>query len=176
MAHTRGFTRPVRPGSLRKKKTWFEGPGDQTFTSLTASGSAILGAGLSVNVGSTLLRTRGELSLFIVSVTTDADAMIGAFGIGMASIEAFAAGIGSVLKPLEHIDSSNWLYHTMFNVQALGTESTNIGNRARFIEIDSKAMRKQDTDLVIYAAIEVVEVGAVTMSVGFQSRMLFTLP
>ena len=175
MAHTRGYGRPVQGRRQSRKKTWFEGPGSQAFTSVTASTSNLLGAGLIVPKGNTLLRTRGELSLFNISVTTDGDGFIGAFGIGIASVEAFTAGIVSLLKPLEHIDSSNWLYHKMLTVQSLGTESINVGIRSRFIEVDSKAMRKMDTDFILYAVLEVIEVGAVTMQVGFQSRMLFAL-
>ena len=61
----------------------------------------------------------------------------------------------------------------MFSLKA-ATAAQDSENRQTF-EIDSKAMRKFDSDMVMYLAWEATEVGTATMSVTAGSRILLKL-
>ena len=109
----------------------------------------------------------------------------GAFGIGVVTDEAFAAGIGAMPTPITDEGSDIWLYHRYINIMAssplsgaAALDRTAVtGNTAvlRF-EVDSRAMRKLTVEDTIFAAIEVTEIGVCTMQWQFLSRSLFKLP
>jgi len=50
------------------------------------------------------------------------------------------------------------------------------GSQALRLEVDSKAMRKLPENMVIFCALQVLEVGVSTMAWHFNSRSLFKLP
>ena len=186
MAHSRGSgfwtTR-----AQRRKTSWEIGPQTGTDGSaqvLSSSAATIATGAVTPGLpGVTVIRTRGELLLVLKSASVVGAGFHGAFGIGIASAAAVAAGIGSVPTPITEEGSENWLYHRYFAVVSAGvvdgTASTdsdpNTGAVLR-VEVDSKAMRKFDDQLVIYAAIEVTEAGAATMDWYFNSRQLVKLP
>ena len=107
-------------------------------------------------------------------------------GIGIATLAAVTAGVASVPTPITEAGWDGWLWHMFFQCRAAGiidgsamgdTDAVNPTAAAVRFEIDSKAMRKfEDTDLAIYAALEVSEVGTSTMVWSFDSRALFKLP
>jgi len=109
------------------------------------------------------------------------DGFEGAFGIGIATAAATAAGGGSVPTPITEDASDNWMFHRYFSVKAgfpFATGADPAGNRFAFVdfEIDSKAMRKSPLETSLYAALELAEVGTAGVLVHFDSRLLVKLP
>jgi len=152
---------------------------------VASSTAVLIGSGVSPTAdGSTVVRLRGELLLFLTGANSNLEGFTGAFGIGICNLPAFIAGIGSVPTPITEEDDNNWLYHRYLSITAAGvidgTASTDQDaissvSGALRIEVDSKAMRKMDTDKSLYAAIEVAEVGTATLQVFFNSRVLVKL-
>ena len=176
----RGFSRRGRfPAQQRRKTAWDIGPGSTAATAISASGATLVGTGVSFELdGLTVVRTRGELLITIVTATSALDGLRGAFGIGIASLAAFTAGIGSVPTPITEETDENWLYHQYFTVMTItgGEQWGNAGTTILRTSVDSKAMRKVGAGIVVYAAVEVVETGAIVADVSFNSRMLLKLP
>ena len=165
--------------SQRRKTAWVPGPGSTDALPISSSVASFVGGGVVAGVEAlTVVRTRGELLITLVNATTVLDGFRGAFGIGVVSLPAFTAGIASVPTPIAEQDDENWLYHRYFTVFAGSGPSETFGNAGSpvlRVEVDSKGMRKFGTDRVIYAAVEVVEVGTAILDVSFNSRMLVKL-
>ena len=181
MAHVNRSFRRSSPSS-RRKSTWSQGPGGTTLTVITGSSSTILGAGSIALEPITLVRTRGELLMYLESAVTARDGFLGAFGIGIASHQAFLAGAAALPAPITEMDWDGWLYHRIINVQAAGPIVVATASQIQLqvhdttaalrVEVDSKAMRKLGPEMVQFAMLEVVEVGAANMVVEFNSRVL----
>ena len=174
MARRRGYSR-ASSGS-RRVTDWGDGPGGVAATAISASSVAILGSGI-VPVSAqklTLVRTRGLLSLVGLTSTSGGDGFQGAFGIGKIALTAFTAGVGSVPTPVTEVDWDGWLFWYPISLHR-GDNAFANGSFAQQVVVDSKAMRKFDAEEVLYASLEVTEIGGVTMSVFFDSRMLFML-
>jgi len=171
---------------VRHRSSWESGPettaggGAQSLVSSTAD---LASTAVQATVdGLTLIRTRGELVCFLKTAASDANGFHGAFGIAKVTSAAFLAGVASVPTPITEESWDGWLYHRYFSLFSAGPiavataaqEALQVNNvcAALRIEVDSKAMRKQDVDEAFYAAIEVVEVGTATMSWTFNSRIL----
>ena len=165
----------LRYASARRATGWEEGPG--TFTDVgafTASQAVILGSGQSfVFDGDTVVRIRGFAEISLSSGTADGDGYTGAFGIGIVTDAAFAAGVASVPTPITEIEWEGWIWHQMFSVRSPATDSTEI--RQTF-EIDSKAMRKVGSNRTIFAVVEATEIGTAVAEITLGSRMLLKLP
>ena len=179
MASSRGSRLPTRGRSPQKRQVaWTAGPGGSGITSITASGSSIVGSGLeSTDLDElTLTRTRGILDIFMDGPgVTDGDGYFGAFGIGIVTEPAFAIGITAVPTPITEISWNGWLWHTFFSVHDGDVSlAPNDGVRQRFM-IDGKAQRKLGQDEVLMGVIEVVEIGAATLNVFFDTRVLWKL-
>lgn len=163
--------------SRRRRTGWDEGTGGITILNLTASGSSFVGSALAQIDGETLVRTRGYWEAWILSATSANDSFTGAFGIGIASDAAITAGIASVPTPITEQGWEGWLYWSAFHVSAVvATEAVGPTVGLWREVIDSKAMRKSESSMSHYAAIEVTEVGAASLNVVHDSRMLFKLP
>ena len=177
MPRLRGLSLPVRGRSPRRKTAWGIGPGGSTATAISSSTAVIMGSGAASTLeGSTLVRLRGELLLTLITATGSLDGFRGAFGVGIVSNPAFTAGVGSVPTPITESADENWLYHRFFTVVAnISTEADFGLSAALRVEVDSKAMRRFDSDKILYAAIEVVETGAAVMDASFDSRVLVKL-
>ena len=155
---------------------------------MISSSSAVLGGlGAAAAIdGITVVRIRGEF-LFQMNTTSALNTGFhGAVGIGIASAPAFAAGVTAVPTPITEEFQDNWLWHSYFGclsnnaISAAGV-STSGGQQdgviaAVRIPIDSKAMRKMNIGDVIYAAVEVTEVGTCTAVFTMNSRMLVKQP
>jgi len=176
---SRGFSRGHNQ-SLRRKSAWSDGTGGTGLTTFSASSAAFVGAALQPAVeGLTLIRIRGYFRCVLEQVAAADEGYRGAFGIGLASAAAVAAGIASVPTPITEQESENWLYWQAFGVSAVtGTIADGVNAVAAYFEaqIDSKSMRKFPPDLNIYAAMEVVETGTAVMRVNHDSRALSLLP
>ena len=176
MLHRRGLNRVS--GANRRRTGWEEGVGGSAITTLTASGSSVLGSALAIGTdGVTMIRTRGFLEMFLTAATTAGDGFTGAIGIGKSTTQAFAVGITALPVPVTDADWDGWLYHQFFSVhsasalQAFTTPSSVIR-----MPVESKGMRKAGLDDVFFAVIEVTEIGVSSLSVFFDTRMLFKLP
>jgi len=184
----RSLRRFIQTGP-RRKTSWEVGP--QTTTTggtVGISATAVLLAGTGAGIlsdGVTLVRLRGNLNVFLTACDAAGNGFHGAFGIGICNSNAFTAGVASVLTPLADEGSETWLYHRYFGLfggdaitagAAVDANLVNPTTAAMNIEVDSKAMRKLNIGDVIYAALDVVEVGTCTMEWGFISRTLIKLP
>ena len=175
--------------SPSRKTSWDLGPKTSTDGAtqpVTTSSIVVASQGVQILVdGETHVRLRGALNLFLTLCDAAGNGFTGAFGVGIVNVKAFAAGTGSLLAPLSEEDWDGWIYHRYFGLFAGGpiaaatamdqTSAVNPTSAALNVEVDSKAMRKLKLDDVIYAAIEVVEVGTAAMEFGFNSRTLSKL-
>ena len=114
------------------------------------------------------------LALNLLTSTDDGDGFFGAFGIGVTTLTSFTVGVIAVPTPITEIDWDGWLYHTFFDIRQGQTGMSN-GSGYQKIEIDSKAMRKFDSQMVVYGALETTLVGVGSMRIHFDSRQLFLL-
>ncbi len=119
----------------------------------------------------TIMRTRGQVSIIPQAVSADV-AIAGAFGIGIVSQEAFAAGVASIPEPFSDGDWGGWFVWRAFTyrlefIDASGTEFPNWT-----LEIDSKAMRKVSTNEV---AVLVAESQAGAFAIATPVRLLVKL-
>ena len=161
----------------RRRTGWDEGPGSQTPAAITTTGQSFLGAvAASLQDGLTVARIRGLLS-FVQTVTTAAgDGFHGAVGIGITTVDATAIGATATPGPITEADWDGWLWHNYFDTrQSVASGAAVDGLHPIQMQIDSKAMRKLDEDMVIFAMIERTEVGTASMSVLLDSRILLFL-
>ncbi len=179
MARLRGFSPRVLRSSPRRKSGWSVGPGGTAVTSVASSTAILVGGGIIATIdGLTAVRIRGHALFTLTSNTSAQDGFQGAFGIGIVELPAFTAGIGSVPTPITEQGSENWLYWTAVSLRGAAASSASLdghGSIQRW-DVDTKAMRKTDTAQVVYAALEVVEVGTAAAQFWFDSRCLSLLP
>jgi len=90
--------------------------------------------------------------------------------------DAFAVGVTAALDPIDDANSDMWIWHKFFEVAGITTSIADGVNAQSAVvrqEIDSKAMRKGfDIERVLVLVTEVIEVGAATMTINGQSRVL----
>jgi len=187
VAHSRGIRFQTR-SSPRRKTGWDIGTqtgtdgSPQTLSS--SSSQAGTGAVVSTADGVTVVRTRGELVVALAALAGAFEGFHGAFGIGVASVAAITAGIGSLPLPIDDETDENWIYHRYFSIVAMSAinggvaldeDFTNPVTSALRVEVDSKAMRKLNTGLGLYCAIQVLEIGTASLRWSFNSRMLVKL-
>ena len=189
MARSSGF-RPDRARTKGRRLTsWEDGPGGTTVSATqTGPNSFFLGSGVSLVAGVaklTVVRIRGEALFQLATADALGSGFSGAFGIGIASLSAVTAGVGSVPTPITEAEADNWLYHRFFSLRACAAivaadavkEASNLavaGGVLRF-EVDSKAMRIISDEDSLYAICEIVEDGVATSIFDFNSRMLVKL-
>ena len=174
--------------SVRHRSSWEFGPetsGNGGPQELASQNSAQL-AGTAVQPtedGQTLIRTRGEILMYLKTAGSAGDGFHGAFGIAKVTAAAFTAGAAAVPTPLTEEAWDGWLYHRYFSLlspspiavaTARQQANSDIGTVLR-IEIDSKAMRKFDVNESFMGVIENVVHGVATMEWAFNCRMLFKL-
>ena len=169
-----GFSRP----RSRRKTAWALGPGSSVSDTVAVSGKEILGAGLQATTEElTLVRVRGSFQAYLRAVAAISDGFHCAIGIGIVTVEAFDVGITAIPGPLTEMSWDGWLYHRFFDLHsAVSSFDQTAPMGSVDIEVDSKAMRKIGSDQIIVAMLEVVEAGTATMTVFFDTRVLFKLP
>jgi len=160
---------------VRRPTDWFQGPGGVAVNSVSATGASFVAgtAAIQGTAGETIIRIRGRTSAVLLSATSDGDGFAGALGIGITSAAAITVGVGSVPTPITEASWDGWLWHSF--VSAHSGLSAEVGGPGCGweLEIDSKAMRKlDDPAMSIYGALEFTEIGAATMSVFFNTRVL----
>ena len=172
---------PVR--SPRRKSSWANGPGQEAVQAQGSSGGKFLFnlGQTSLGDGQTVIRIRGVLTQWLVSAASAQDGFTGAFGIGTCTAQAFAAGAASCPGPITERDWDGWMYWHAFslkanNVMAAGNNVQAPREGFMSLIVDTKAMRKTEENITVFAAAEYVEVGTAVVARHFDSRMLFLIP
>ena len=160
----------------RRVTVWGQGP-QAVDQSLSANGSTLWtnGSVLVLDSRTTIVRLRGRLHIHLTVATAAGDGFAGAVGIGVASLAAFTAGIGSVPTLLTELAWNGWMWHQMIDIRTNTTtlaDGVNAVAADLNIEIDSKAMRKFGEEEVLYGAIELQETGIATMILHADVRVL----
>ena len=181
MARRRGFPQ----ARARRKTAWGLGP-QMALQSVTTA-TSVLGTGVQLSAADevTVVRTRGSILLWLEAATTAGDGFQGALGIGLVTTPAFDIGVTAVPTPLAEEDWDGWLWHQFFHLHAGGpiaaavsadTDMVNSTTAAVRFEIDSKAMRKFESDMTMIIVMELSPLtGAATLRVEGTSRQLFKL-
>ncbi len=114
MALRSGFPSRVRPRSPRRKTKWSFGVEDDGSVDLAASGKQGWSSGIVLVLESsvTLVRIRGEVLSRLRSATTALDGFRVAYGIGLATNEAFSVGNTALPGPITDADWDGWIWHT----------------------------------------------------------------
>ncbi len=184
MAVSRG--RSFHRSSQRHRPTWGVGPQTNNIGGPQALSSTIAQLGTTISTPAidalTLIRTRGEFVGWLTAATAGSDGFHGAMGIAKATTAALVAGVASVPTPLTEDAWEGWLYHRYFALLAGGTiasataaqqaDQVNPTSASIRLEVDSKAMRKINTDESFFVVTEVVEHGTASMQWTFNSRLL----
>ena len=170
MAGRRGFS-PRRGSGAGLSRDWALGPGASAQQTISTTSVTIIGAGVVSTVSQiTIMRTRGLLMLNLLTAGVVGDGFTGAFGIMVASDQAFGNGVASMPSPVNEMEANVWLYHQFISVhRSLGVGAASEVQR---IDVDSKAMRKFDDQQTMVGILEVTETGTATMNVSFDSRIL----
>ena len=173
MGRSRGFHQTPRRNSSRPT-SWGLGPAE-VDGAFIASGKSLWSLATVSDEPLTIVRTRGLFSVINQAAASIGTGFFGAFGIGVVSNEAFAAGVASVPGPLNDSDWEGWMVHSFFDcrtVTATIGDGANVFSTAQRIEIDSKAMRKFDQSETLIGVTEVVESGAGTLEMQADTRIL----
>ena len=169
----RPFTRTFTRGS-RRKTTWI-GTADQGFQSVGANAKIILASfgieGSEAGPASTVVRNRGVLSI-IPAVVSSAQEIVGAYGMGVVSDQAFAAGAASIPGPWTDSDWEGWMVWVPFAYRLeVSTDISRLLSQFDVV-IDSKAMRKVTAGETM---VQMVESQATAFNVVAPLRTLFKL-
>jgi len=134
------------------------------------------GTDITLNRPLTIVRTRGVLQVGSDQNSATEDQEIG-FGMVVVSDQAIAIGVTAIPTPMVDINSDLWfVYELIFSnydvISAIGTRAAD--GATRFIQFDSKAMRKVEdgTNLAVVAETSPTSEGVSIVS-GF--RMLLKL-
>ena len=147
------------------------------MTLFSASASTILGNGVQTTFdGFTLVRTRGLLRGFLRTATSAGDGFQGALGIGIVSSAAFNVGVGSVPTPITEVGWEGWVFWSPVSLHSAVAGVSVAASEEVELTVDSKAMRKFNSDMTLFAVLELIEIGTAAASFFFDSRMLFKLP
>jgi len=171
VARPRGF----RSGRSRRSVNWSQGPsGKQQAQSGT--GLLVWTLGLITTVGElTIVRTRGIVSVTLLSVSAAGDGFFGALGIGLVPSKSFVVGSTAIPGPLTESDWDGWLWHSFFDIRTVTAtiaDGANAAGVVQRISIDSKAMRKFQEDMTLIGVSEMEESGTATMEQSAECRVL----
>ncbi len=154
-------------GSRHSRLTQWLGPAAQDYVNV-ASGGATLISSFQFENPATIVRTRGQVSVRLQAYTADLT-VAGAFGIGVVSQEAFAAGVASMPEPFTDSDWGGWFVWRTFAMRFEFDDATGLTFPASVdFEVDSKAMRKIGTNEVLVFIAE-SQTGAYAMFDGTRS-------
>ncbi len=158
----------------KRRATEWIASADQGFIGV-ATGASVLTQSFTPTEQETIVRTRGWLYIRPTILTATSD-MSGAFGLGIVSNQALAAGAASIPAPWTDASWDGWLVWIPFSFrvdigagQATGPTRSNVGQGHT---IDSKAMRKVELNESVVVMCE-SQVGGFSVDAKF--RMLFKL-
>ncbi len=122
---------------MRQRKHW-HGLG-ATSANFTANATAILG-GFSFADPATILRTIGSVVVVPGAAVVALDLAEVVFGLALVSTDAFTAGAGSMPDPFSEPEF-DWLWwKTVYYANGRGGDGA--PDEARYVDVESKAMRK----------------------------------
>ncbi len=120
----------------------------------------------------TVVRTRGEVSIRpAVGAAADVG-IVGAYGLAVVSTDAFAAGVASIPQPFQDADWGGWFVWRSFSINFEFVSAIGQGLSQHNQEVDSKAMRKVDTNETI---VLIAESQAGAFDISMPLRLLFKL-
>ncbi len=160
----------------RRIVDWGLGP-QATEEAISATGKTLWTVGTTPSQNLTVIRTRGLVSIYLLTATGVGDGFAGAHGIYMMTEDAFNVGVTAALDPLTDANSDMWLWHSFFDIDSGSTTFSDGVNAVRStsrITIDSKAMRKNfGPERVMVGVTGVNERGAATAELHADCRQLF---
>ncbi len=168
------MARPRARGFSRQKSarlTQWVGPADQGFIGV-ASGGAILLTSFPFEEPATIMRTRGNVAIRPAAFTADVD-IVGAYGHGVVSQEAFAAGVVSIPEPFSDGDWGGWFVWRSFAYHFEFADATGVNFPNWTFDIDSKSMRKVSPNEVMVTIVESRE-GAFNLSSNIRTLIKLT--
>ena len=128
-----------------KRKTTWAGFTQQGYVGV-ATTAKVLVASLDLAafglLAPTLVRSRGQVSLTGDATGTADSRVVGAFGMGIVSTDARAAGIASIPGPFSDSDWGGWAVLRPFSFVWEFGSNVGFARASVEIEVDSKAMRK----------------------------------
>ena len=172
-AHGRGsFAR-----APRRQTDWF-GVTDAGYLAVAAGAKALIASAAidsspGVLMGSTLVRSRGLVSVKLQTYAADLN-VIGAFGMAIVSAEAAAAGIASIPGPWSNSEWDGWfVWGTWAFAYEFTTDIDRLLPASVQIPVDSKAMRKLESGNTI---VFVAESQSAAFEIVMPIRVLVKLP
>ncbi len=146
--------------------TQWVGPPAQAFVSVASAGATLIDS-FAPEEALTVIRNRGAISHTPEGFAADIE-YVGAFGVGIVSAEAFAAGIASVPTPFTDADWAGWMVWRSFAYRYEFLDGTGSLLTVDTIEIDSKAMRKIGPNEVL-AYVAESQIGAFRLMDGIRT-------
>jgi len=157
----------------RRQTTWV-GPAAQSEIAVSTATKAIIASfnPFDNNLAKpTIVRTRGILQVRPFTFAADLT-MTGAFGIGIVTDRAFAAGAASIPGPFTDSGWDGWLATGFYCARYEVLSADGVVWVPQTVEIDSKAMRKVSDDETVVVMYESF-IGAVFVDMPF--RQLYKL-
>ena len=158
----------------KRLTAWSLGPID-TNGAVSTSTKQLWSSGFQFSTSGTLVRVRGYLHVVLNSVSAIGAGFKGASGLGMVSVDAFTAGATAVPGPLSDLDWPGWLWHSFWDVRGVTAtiaDGVNAKTVSQYIEIDSKAMRKFHSGLILMGMHETTEQTTATAEYQADTRFL----
>ena len=167
-------SRTFSTNRTKRRPGWSAGPGGTI--NVTSSTTVLFGATAVVASDDvTIIRTRGELTLFLSAAGAILDGFTGAVGICKVTQNAAGIGVTAVPHPVTDIAWDGWLWYQFFSVKAptatIGDAQASAMASVRYV-VDSKAMRKSNLTDTFVAVIEPTEVGTATLNARLDTRLL----
>ena len=110
-----------------------------------AAGGATLLSAITFEAPGTIVRARGIIAIKLQTYAADVE-INGAFGVGLVSREAFDIGITAVPEPFMDADWGGWMVWKPFAMRYESITQAGVLLGSWTFEIDSKAMRKVETN------------------------------
>ena len=155
---------PVR--GARRKTTWV-GPADQGYLAVAAGAKIIVASFDAASNGlasPTIVRSRGQVSIFPGAGVTGDVEIVGAYGLAIVSDRAFAAGVASIPGPWTDAGWDGWFVWRSFHYTQEFLDATSMLRNFENQEVDSRAMRKITDD-------ETIVLIAESQAIGFEISM-----
>ncbi len=146
-------------------------PAQQGYLAVASAGATIISSA-PFEDPATLMRSRGQISVRPASFGADLE-VVGAYGEGIVSQEALAAGILSLPEPFSDADWGGWYIWRAFSFRFEFDTDGSLFPASIQMDIDSKAMRKIAPNEAFVAIAESF-VGAFSISAPI--RALIKLP
>ncbi len=170
----RSFRRGASAISSNRRTQWTASADIAGYTTLAAAAS-VLDQTLSNAVQTTVMRTRGSISVLSDQIITSEEPF-GAIGMCIVSDQAAAVGISSIPTPMTEAESDLWFVHEFFYAPVTFVTAVGMGDISQTFHFDSKAMRKVAPNETIFGSVSAeTEVGAATLAFVADTRMLVKL-